>query len=131
MKKIIPLMMICLLLCACATIESSSKKQIKFINYSPINYPSLPKEQPIDLFFQGAPTKAYDVIGEINGFVMKDKNIRPMMEARARQVGGVAIIDIQTSDESMSGPVVFTGNMAIPTAQRITNIKAKVIRYKA
>ena len=110
--------------------ETYAKRQISFINYSATNYPPLSKEDPVDLFFQGSPTKSYDVIGEINGFIIKDENIRPMLEVRARQVGGNAVIDIQTGGGAVAGPVVFSGNMAIPTTRRVTEIKAKVIRYK-
>lgn len=133
MRKTIYLLTICMAVCGCAstpTIETYAKRQLSFINYSATNYPLLPKEQPIDLFFQGSPTKPFDVIGEISGSISKDENIRPMLEAKTRQVGGNGIIDIQTSSGSVAGPIIFLGHMAVPTTQKAVGIKGKVIRYK-
>jgi len=137
MRKSILILIICVAIAGCASTKSASnemetqaKRWINFVNYSATNYPPLPQEQLIDLFFQGSPTKSYDVIGEINGSIEHDENIRPMLEARARQVGGNGVIDIQTSGESVSGPTVLLGHIAVPTSHRATNIKAKIIRYK-
>jgi len=125
------------------SLESDAKRQLKFINYSDNEHSPKPKDSPVELFFQNKPQKDYEVIGEITGFIAQEKNIRPALKIRVRQVGGDGLIDIQTSAGSkaysttssqstyqsstqtyINTPVSRTHSMSV------MNISGKVIKYK-
>lgn len=143
MKNLL-LMVLCFGLVGCmVTPDMAAKRQLSFINYGKADYPPHENDYPIDLFFQGAPQKPYDVIGEVMGVVHHDKNLRPMLESKARQVGADGVIDIQTSMGMVSGTSVAqqgvwnsSGNMVgtMPVAQsftaRVINVQGKMIKYK-
>ena len=77
------------------------------------------------------------------GYVVLDNNFRPLLEAKARQLGADGIVDITTSmgsrtESSVSQPSVTDSNGNIvgemPVAEtsslKVINIKAKAIKYK-
>ncbi len=124
--------------------ESLAKRQFKFINYTDNKYSPKPKDSPVELFFQDNPQKEYEVIGEITGYIEKEENIKPTISAKVRQVGGDGLIDIQTSEGSQAysrthtqSNYDFSDNKYHNTpvshtySANVTNIKGKVIRYKA
>lgn len=154
MRKIFFLLIIAVLISGCAMIGDHARggrtkidyfaeQQLSFVNYSKNIYPAHDKNYPIDLYFEDKPQKPYEVIGEIIGFFTHDNDLRALLEARARQVGADAVIDIQTSlgtitntgitQRSVSdsvGNIVGTMPVATTSSQKVVNIKAKVINYK-
>lgn len=143
MKKLIYLFILTILVSGCAMTDFYAKRQLSFINYSKNTYPPNKADYQIDLFFQDKPQKPYEVIGEIMGYVIHDKNLRPILETKARQVGGDAVIDIETamgartdtgitqqSVMDSNGDIVGTIPVAQISSQKVINIKAKVIKYK-
>ncbi len=85
--KIIILILLFMII-GCATTEKNARRQLDFINYIKSNFPPQPKGYPIDLYFEDKPQKTYEIIGEITGFVVHDYNLRPLLEAKIRQIGG-------------------------------------------
>ena len=143
MKQFICLFILIMLISGCAMTDFYAQKQLSFINYSKNIYSPHEKDYPIDLFFQDKPQKQYEVIGEIMGYVIHDKNFRLMLETKARQVGADGVIDITTSMGSRTesdisqqsvmdsnGNIVGTMPVAETTTQKVINIKAKMIKYK-
>jgi len=123
--------------------EFSAKRQFKFLNYSDTTYPPKPKDATIQLFFDGTPQNSYEVIGEITGWVESEKNIKPFLQEKVRQIGGDGLIDIQTSTGSRAYST--SGSQSSydyktqsyhnsPTSQThsasVMNISGKVIKYK-
>ena len=129
-----------LVLAGCTTVDSIAKSQFSFINYSATTYQPQQEDYPIDLFFEGEPQKEYQVIGDIEGFVYPDDNLRAILEAKARQIGadGIAKIETQQGYITQSQIVdVPTGRRyftTTPVAEqysvRVINIKGKAIKYK-
>lgn len=126
----------------CVSVDSLAKNRINFVSYSDANLVPKPKDASIDLFFQGTPKKDYIVIGEFMGNVDNGDQVRPYLEARARQVGADAVINIETSqgskigseieDVPVSGPRGYVREVPVQQtySYNIVNIKGKAIRYK-
>ncbi|KKO19806.1 MAG: hypothetical protein L3J18_03320 [Candidatus Brocadia sp.] len=134
MKAILIVLAACLTLSGCATIESAARNQFAFVNYEKTNYQAKPEGCPIDLFFgDKMPTRDYVVIGEINGFIIHEKNITPIIEEKTRQVGGDGVIQIRTTMRMRSGGTVAipVGNLYVldEQEQMETAISGKVIKY--
>lgn len=142
MKRLIVLTVLILLTSGCASIDAIARRRLQFIGYSGAAYGPLPKEHQVDLFFEGLPSKNYGVIGEIIGSADTGDDVRPLLEARARQVGGDGVINISLKAKSKIGSeivdVPVTGRrgyitevpISRPYTYDVINIKAKVIRYK-
>lgn len=94
-----------------------SLSKLRYINYGAKTYTPHPKDYPVDIFFDGIPSKPYEVIGGLVGEIKDEENIKPMLEKKTRQVGGDGLIGIETNVISKDDYTVVT-------------IKAKVIKYK-
>lgn len=140
MKKLIYPFVMALLISGCST-NFYASRQLNFVNYAKTTYPAQKDDCPIDLFSQDKPQKPYEIIGEIMGFVVHGKNVRSMLEAKARQAGGDGVIDIVTSQGTMTDTTVKhelinpaesyeTRPVAVTDSYTVINIKAKVIKYK-
>lgn len=123
--------------------EAEAKRQFKFINYSENTYPPKPKDSTIDLFFDGTPQNKYEVIGEVVGWVMSEKNVKPFLQAKVRQVGGDGLVSIQISEGSKAYSTTSSQSSYQSSTQTyintpvsrthsvsVMNISGKVIRYK-
>ncbi len=153
MRKIFCLLALVVLTTGCATESggllgnllggSAANRQLSFVNYNKSVYPPQTKDYPIDLFFGDKPQKPYEVIGEVMGYVIRDSNLRPLLETKARNIGADGLMDIQTSlgsrtdtditQESVKdayGNTVGTMPVSETTSQKVINIKAKAIKYK-
>jgi hypothetical protein len=95
------------------------------------------------LYFQDRPQKQYDVIGEIMGTVNRGEEVRPMLESKVREGGGDGVIDIETSQGTITksrirhrsvtdsnGNIVGEIPVAGTSSEDVINVKAKVIKYK-
>lgn len=137
--RLITLLIFTLIIGGCGGAEIAAKRGISFKNYSQDVYPARAEDAPVDLFFKDVPQKEYAVIGEINGTFSGDVN--KILEAKARQVGGDGMIDIDVSSKIESTPdnlTVQTSSRPFETTPVFTpgysyktyTVKAKVIRYK-
>ena len=72
------------------------EKQFKFISYADNAYTVKNNDATVDLFFTGLPEKEYDIIGDIQGYVVYENELRPMLDAKVRQVGGNGLMNIET-----------------------------------
>jgi len=94
-KKIICLFILLALFSGCSNYASLARSNMGYISYTAQYYPAHPEDHYIELFFEGSPEKEYISLGRIDGFVKKDKDIRPLLIEKARQAGGDAVIDIK------------------------------------
>ncbi|MBM3244821.1 MAG: hypothetical protein FJZ15_03415 [Candidatus Omnitrophica bacterium] len=138
MRIIFTLILVIFPLCGCMTAEKYAKRQVAFTNLTGINYPPRPKDYPISFFTSSAPSRPHDVIGKISGKTSEE--VKEVMMAKARQVGGDGLIDINISRELVTRPAdlkahydVTKGEMPVYTpgySVTIYSFSAKVIRYK-
>lgn len=139
MKKLFVILLVCVVLSGCATtmtMQERASRDISFVSYKDAKYEAKPDTATAELFFDNSkPTKPYDVIGEISGQIETADNIKPMLEARAKQVGGDGVIEIviQATKHTEGGGGFYTyggftygGNGEYTTHE----VRAKVIRYK-
>lgn len=126
-------------LAGCVSVDKYAQRQLAFKNYSQTEYAPKPENASVDLFFNGKPQEKYEVIGEISGTV--EKELRPILEARARQLGADAVIDIDTSVKRVDTPKnikitpgIYQGqeNVVVEpgSSTKIFNVRAKLIRYR-
>ena len=142
MKKLIALLVAILFVSGCASIDAIARRRLQFINYTGAAYAPQQKDYPVDLFFEGQPKKNYDIIGEIIGTADTGDDVRPMLEARTRQVGADGVINISLRAKSkLTSEIVdvpVTGRrgyitevpVSRPYTYDVINIRAKVIKYK-
>ena len=83
----------------CLSIASASDS-LKVTKVGETSYPAKSKKEPVEVFLNGEPEKAYDVIADISGsFTGEPKEV---LEAKARKVGADAVVikDISFKIES-------------------------------
>lgn len=141
-RGIIALSAIIFLASGCASIDTIARRRLQFINYTGAAYAPQQKNYPVDLFFEGQPKKNYDIIGEIIGTADTGDDVRPMLEARVKQVGGDGVINItlkaksKITSEIVEVPVTgrrgYITEVPVPRPYTydVINISAKVIKYK-
>jgi hypothetical protein len=142
MKKILFLLMCTVFLNGCFSIDSFARNRLNFISYTGVNYAPQPKDYPVDLFFEGSPSRNYEIIGELMGAADTGDQVRPMLEARARQVGADAVINIVSKarqrigseivEVPLTGPRGYTRDVPVSKtySYEVINIRAKLIKYK-
>ncbi len=139
MIRIITILLIVIAISGCAGVEIAAKRGVDFTNYTQTAYPAKTKDSAVELFFNSMPQKEYEIIGEVQGSFSGD--VKEILEAKARQVGGDGMINIQVSAETKSTSdnlSVQTNNRPFETtpvytpgySYKIYTVKAKVIRYK-
>ncbi len=131
-----------ILLSGCASVDSLARNRLNFVSYQATKYPARQKDYPVELFFEGRPKRNYEVIGEFIGYADNGEQVREILEARIRQVGGDAAIDIVLKAKSKVDSEIITVPQPtkrgyirdVPVAQTyvydVIGIEAKVIRYK-
>ena len=139
MKRIIISLAVLFFACGCMPVDVYSRRQLTFSNYSQTTYPAKQKDYPVELYFDDLPQKDYEIIGEISGKISDD--IRPVLVARARQLGADGLTGIKITQEFKDKPANLSVSPGILPGQetpvytpgfrvKIYNIKAKVFRYK-
>lgn len=140
MRKTAILLVTLFLLSGCLSVDLYAKRQLKFTNYAGTLYPPRPANHKVELFFNDdVPEQEYEVIGEVNGQITDD--LRPVLMARARQVGGDGAIDIKISKELASKPSELRVEPGILQGEQVPvytpgysieifNVSAKIIKYK-
>lgn len=132
-----------LLISGCVTLDETAKEELTFSNYTGTFYEPKPQDYPVDLFFKGrqeGPQKDYEVIGEISGTIDEGYyDLGSLLSARARQVGGDGLADIELSaDIEKESQVVDVKTGVYPgdtmpvlktRSYEVSKVKAKVIRY--
>lgn len=139
MLRIITVSLIAILIIGCSGVETAAKRGLSFHNYTQANYPAKSKDSAVKLFFNSIPEKEYEVIGEVQGSFSGD--IKEILEAKTRQVGGDGMIDIEVSSRLENAP----DNLSVKMSDRpfgttpvynpgysykVYTVKAKVVRYK-
>jgi hypothetical protein len=126
----------------CVSMETMALRTMNLVDYTPHAY--LPKAPgtTVDLFFEGAPTRPYETIGEILGYVDEGYPVREMLAIRVRQAGGDGAISITTKSDTREDTEIVdvreTGHRGrsydVPVAKTnyysIVSVTAKVIKYK-
>ena len=142
MNKLVFFCILALAASGCQSLDSLARSHLDFINYTAGNYPARSSNYPVDLFFEGAPTKAYEVIGEIIGYADEGSQVRPYLEARVRQVGGDGAVEIETKSKTkkqseivevrQSGPKGYQRDVPVAKTNYydVLSLTAKVIKYK-
>lgn len=145
MKKIfLAIIGLVLLVSGCVTLEETAKEQLTFSNYTGTFYEPKSQDYPVDLFFKNrpqGPEKDYEVIGELSGTIDEGYyDLGALLSARARQVGGDGLADIELSEDIEKETQVVDVKTGIYPGDTMpvlktrsyesSKIKAKVIRYK-
>lgn len=98
MKKIFNIMLICICLSGCAySYEDRARRDMGFVSYYNFVYPPKPANHLVELYYKdNKPNDEYMVLGKIDAFIENDRDINPIIEAKVRQSGGDAAINIKT-----------------------------------
>ncbi len=140
--RIILLLVLCFNLSGCVSVESIARNDLNFVNLGPQLYPPTPKSAKVIVLFQSKPHKDYELIGEITGIIRRGNKLRAVLAAKARQVGGDGVIDIdlaRADAENLAAAEQAQFNCSRNKARNSDTkvcfydnlkIKAKIIKYK-